>query len=179
MFSKGTGCIKRSVVAIRFYILSLNATMRTQLLLLVVLAIIVAQVLVCNAQSCEVVTTTLCEPMVPGTKTPYSLVNSLSILVCFFFYYYYYCLVVFCPNLLTILSCFLVGTVVYVPPTLTFEFIQLAAIRTVQLINLGGHVLEPCRTYGIQMTCATYLRPCFVTPDNGVYPLLFRFSFTG
>ncbi len=56
---------------ISFYSLHSTPLMRTQLLLLVVLAIIGAQVLVCNAQSCEVVTTTLCEPMVPGmTTTP-------------------------------------------------------------------------------------------------------------
>ena len=63
----------------------------------------------------------------------------------------------------------IVGSMVYVPPGLTFDFIQLAAIRTVTLINLGGHVAEPCKTYGIQMTCATFLRPCFVTPDNGTF----------
>jgi len=74
---------RSSLFYILLFILSLNATMRT-LLLLLVLAIIGAQVLVCNAQSCEVVTTTLCEPMVPGmTTTP---IHSLTLYVVSFFF---------------------------------------------------------------------------------------------
>ena len=61
---------------------------------------------------------------------------------------------------------------VFVPEGKTMEFIQLAALRTVQLINLATTVLEPCRSYGIQMVCATWLRPCFVAPNNGEYRVI-------
>ena len=99
--------------------------------------------LLAAGQSCGVVTTALCEPIIsrkssflqsqPGTQYT------------------------------------LAGTIVFVPEGLTIEFIQLAALRTVQLINLATDIGEPCRSYGIQMLCATWLRPCFSPSPNGIY----------
>ena len=60
-----------------------------------------------------------------------------------------------------------VGTPVFVPEGSTLAFQELIVNRYVNVLNYAGFP-EPCRSYSIQVFCASWLRPCFVI-DNRKY----------